>query len=116
MAVNPVLARIGLGLPSASRCRRLAIELALAERLRQELITVNCEICWQFRAVRPVRMFAPVVAGAGLPVEVDGGDEEPGEAYLDELRVGDWAGQLGDLTVRCLPESMARRAKRLELT
>ena len=41
-------------------------------------------------------MFAPVVAGAGLPVEVDGGDEEPGEAYLDELRVGDWAGWLGD--------------------
>lgn len=61
-------------------------------------------------------MFAPVIAGAGLPVEVDGGDGEPGEAYLDELRVGDWAGWLGDLTVCWVAESMARRAKRLELT
>jgi hypothetical protein len=68
----------------------------LAERLRQELITVNCEICWQFRVVGPVLMFAPVVASAGVPVGMVGGDGEPGDAYLDELRVGDWAGWLGD--------------------
>ncbi len=26
-----------------------------------------------------------------LPVEVDGGDEEPGEPFFDELPAADWA-------------------------
>jgi hypothetical protein len=28
---------------------------------------------------------------AGLPVEVDGGDDEPGEPFFDELPAEDWA-------------------------
>ena len=39
----------------------------------------------------PEELFPADLDDAGLPVEVDRGDGEPGEAYRDELRVGDWA-------------------------
>ena len=35
-------------------------------------------------------MLASVVAGAGVPVEVDGGDEEVGVPVFDELSAEEW--------------------------
>ena len=61
-------------------------------------------------------MFAPVVAGAGVPVGVDGGDEEVGVPVFDELPADERAGSLRDQTVCWVAERWARRADQLELT
>ncbi len=39
----------------------------------------------------PDALFPPDLDDAGLPVEVDGVDEEPGDPFFDELPVDDWA-------------------------
>ncbi len=39
----------------------------------------------------PGELFPAVLDDAGLSVEVDGVDEEPGEPFFDELPVGEWA-------------------------
>ena len=39
----------------------------------------------------PDELFPPDLDDAGLPVEVDGVDEEPGEPFFDELPVDEWA-------------------------
>jgi hypothetical protein len=36
-------------------------------------------------------LFPPDLDDAGLPVEEDGVDEEPGEPFFDELPAEDWA-------------------------
>ena len=55
----------------------------------------------------PDELFPADLDDAGLPVEVDGGDDEPGE---------DWAAELGDQSVRCLAEPCADRADEPERT
>ena len=39
----------------------------------------------------PDELFPPDLDEAGLPVEEDGVDQEPGEPFFDELPVDDWA-------------------------
>ena len=38
----------------------------------------------------PDELFPANLNDAGLPVEVDGDDEEPGEPLFDQLAVEDW--------------------------
>ncbi len=64
----------------------------------------------------PDELFPPDVDDAGLPVELDAVDEDPGEPFFDELPVDDWTAQLGDLTVCWLAEPCADRADQLEQT
>ena len=63
----------------------------------------------------PDELFPPDLDDAGLPVEVDGVDEEPGEPFFDQLPAEDWAALLGGRSVCWLAEPCADRADEPEL-
>ena len=66
--------------------RRILAHLGLAT----EASTKPEESIWRVRGP-PDELFPGDLDDAGLPVEVDGVDEEPGEPFFDELPVDDWA-------------------------
>ena len=57
--------------------------------LATEALTKPEDPVWRVRGP-PDELFPPDVDEAGLPVEVDGGDDEPCEPFFDELPADDW--------------------------
>ena len=66
--------------------RRILAHLGLAT----ETLIKPEDPVWRVRGP-PDELFPPDLDDAGLPVEVDGVDDEPGEPFFDELPVDDWA-------------------------
>jgi hypothetical protein len=66
--------------------RRILAHLGLTT----EALTKPEESIWRVRRP-PDELFPGDLDDAGLPVEVDGVDEEPGEPFFDEVPVDDWA-------------------------
>ena len=58
--------------------------------LATEALTKPEESIWRVRG-SPDELFPGDLDDAGLPVEVDGVDEEPGDPLFDELPVDEWA-------------------------
>ncbi len=69
----------------AAVVRRILAHLGLA----REALTKPEDPVWRVRGP-PDELFPPDVDEAGLPVELDTVDEEPGEPFFDEQSAHDW--------------------------